>query len=129
MAMNKKEQAEMADLKHQLALARAFRFTEPVEKDVPPPAPESKFGELSIGWTYILGRKEVFVACSSITGHSIGRTDETRSQRPMQLYSTKLLALKGLRHEMEQVYAKELARIDALIAQEQAASEGGVKHG
>jgi hypothetical protein len=52
------------------------------------------------------------------------------SQGARSLYSTKLLALKAMRNEMERKAARELAKVDALIEQEaaaQAAAKG--EHG
>lgn len=113
MAMNKKEQAEFAALKEEVCIARALRFTDPVSPDVAPP----KFGRLSTGFLFA-GTRGVEVACSSSTGHAYGRDDKTTTQNPRWLYSTKLLALRAMRHEREIICARELARIDKEIEEE-----------
>ena len=114
--MNKKEQAEMQALREQLHLSNALRFTEtPAGPDVPPP----DFAGLSKGFLYHAhGEGRVAPACSSAVSHNFGSNEKTSTQNPRHLYSTKLLALRALRHEMELDCAKRLARIDALIAQE-----------
>ena len=106
--MTKKEQARLAVLRHELALAKALRWTEPVEPDVQPPVKG-----LSVGYTYIGDRVEP--ARSSVVFHAVGRQDKTDSQGCRSLYSTRLLALKALRHAVEKDCAEKLARIDDLI--------------
>jgi hypothetical protein len=115
MAMNKKEQAEMEALKHELRVARAMRFTDPVPKDVFPP---QTMHELVTGWVYNAHSKRVDVACTNSVNHAVGQTDRTTSQRPILMYSSRLLALKGLRHELERKYAEELAELDRKIEDE-----------
>jgi hypothetical protein len=115
MAMTKKEQAAMDELCKQLALAKALRFTDHVDKDVFPP---EEFMKLSTGWVYNAHTLEVSVACSSAVSHGIGITDRTTTQRPIRMYSTKILALQALRNELEQMYATKLAYVDKCIASE-----------
>lgn len=55
MAMNKTERAEMEALRNELAPAKAWRRTEPVEKDVPPP---DCYDELRTGWVFFGGQFE-----------------------------------------------------------------------
>lgn len=112
MAMNKKEQAEFDKLKFDLASAKALSWTSKVLPDLPPP---KGFGELTKGWMYRVHSASVVPACSSSIGHDIGRNDRTTSQQPRALYSTKLLALKALRHEMEIIAAANLANLDFQI--------------
>jgi hypothetical protein len=117
MAMTKKERAEFDKALDDARLLGALRWTSPVSPDVPPPeygAPN----RLSTGWA--LCGPMVEVACSSSVFHGIGRTDKTTSQQPRWLYSSKLLALKALRHELERRSAMELAAIDKQIAQAEA---------
>ena len=125
MAMTKKEQEEVRELKRRLSILAALRWTEAVEEDVP--IPDWKTGnELSTGWlTGYAGsdRPSVEEGCSSPSFHARGRTDKTTSQRPTRLYSTKLLALKALRHEMELFFAEKLATVDIQIAAEKGLSE------
>lgn len=112
MAMNKKEQAEFDKLKFDLASARALSWTSKVLPDLMPPI---GFGGLTKGWMYRVHSMSVVPACSSSTGHDIGRNDKTSSQSPRALYSTKLLALKALRYEMEIIAAANLANVDFQI--------------
>lgn len=112
MAMNKKEQAEFDKLKFDLASARALSWTSKVLPDLPPP---KGFGELTKGWMYRVHSASVVPACSSSIGHDIGRNGRTTSQQPIALYSTKLLALKALRYELEVIAAANLANLDFQI--------------
>lgn len=114
MAMTKKEQAEMEQLRKDLRLARALRFTEPVSPNVKPP---SSSGELTKGWIP-LGTYESMraaPACSSSGGHGWDTQEKTYSQGSRWLFSTKLLALKAGRNEIERQCAAALARIDEEI--------------
>jgi hypothetical protein len=122
MSMTKKELAEREELRRQLRLARAFRFTEKVERDVPPPETSSSFGALTKGFLYNAYHNSwrVEPACSSCVSHAFGRDDKTDSQQPCSLYSTRLLALKALRNDAEQQCAKWLAEIDTEIEKETA---------
>lgn len=125
MALNKKEQAEFAEMKKALAEAKALRFSEIVQKDVPPP---NGHDALTTGWDFNLYSKRVIPCCSSQIGHGYGRTDKTDSQNSRALFSTKTLALKALRNAYEAKAAEDLAMIDAMIAAESPPiSEGGVK--
>lgn len=122
MSMTKKEQQEVQDLKRRLSVLAALRWTDEVLEDVPIP----QYNEpLSVG--YLTGfagsdRPSVDVACSSSISHARGRTDKTTSQQPLRLYSTRLLALKALRHEMELYFAEKLASVDIQIAAEKGLS-------
>lgn len=128
MAMNKKEQAEMADLKRELAEARALRFTPKVVPDLPAPAPASS-GKTS-GWDFSAYGKNVHRAWSESYAHGHGTARGQKlsaSQGSRPLYSTKLLAFRAMRNALEQRFAGELAQVDAWIEQEaaaQAAAEG-----
>lgn len=116
MAMNKKEREELETVHYELRLARALRWTEPrQEPDVLPP---TEWDVLTTGYLYNTYRATVIEACSSQGAHSQGRIDKTDSQGRRALYSTKVLALKALRAELEREYAKVLAGIDRLIASE-----------
>jgi len=122
MAMNKKEQAAFEALQRELLMAKAFRFTEPVKRDVVPP---SSMG-LNKGWDYNSyigghGGPRVDVACTSAVHHAFGNNTKTDTQQPRYLYSTKLLALRALRYDVEKQVANILADIDEQIEQEKAA--------
>lgn len=126
MAMNKKEQAEMAELRKKLAIAKAFVRTLPVEKDVPVPLPSWESGKYSHGFDFNSYNNSIGEYWSSSVSHytsnPIGKTGYiSGSQRGVSLYSTRLLALKALRHAVENNCAAALADIDAQIIQEEAA--------
>lgn len=116
--MNKKEQAEMQQLRDELRLAKALRFTEEVATDVP--LPSHSMNGLTTGWTFNSYNDRVEVGCSSSTSHSFGRNDKTTAQHPLALYSSKLRALRALRASVERIVAKRLADIDLRIADEEA---------
>lgn len=85
--------------------------------------PETCSNGLRKGWLYNAYNDDVEVACTSSINHAYGRDDETTTQMAKPLYSTKLLALKALRADVERQVAKRLADIDARIAKEHEASE------
>lgn len=116
MAMTKAEQQEVARLKHELALAKALRFTDPVESDIAPPANN----EIIInGWSWAVyqGEYSVMKACTSSTRHSKGIWDKARYPGPRHLYSTELLATRAARSDLARRAAQELAQMDARIAE------------
>jgi len=112
MAMNKKEQAMVEDLKVRYAL----RFTDTVKLDVE--IPDYSTNELSKGFLMNSYALRVTPACSSPSGHSSTGNDRITSQNGVKLYSTKLLALKAMRNELEYRLAKELRKIDIMIEEE-----------
>lgn len=122
MAMNKAEKAHVAALEKQLAEAVAFRRTELVRPDVPPPRPGTSMAGMTFGFrphTYGL-EASAKPAASSCVGH-YSYSDGKRmggSQRSIPLCSTRLLALKVARCEMERNMAVALARLDAEIEAE-----------
>lgn len=114
-------QEEIAALKDAVLVAKALRFTEPCEPDVAIPEP---CGDLKKGWAFNEWSNhydgEVAIACTTSSAHAF-RSDTrstTKGERP--LYSTKLLALRGLRHALENIFANKLANIDRQIIEEQA---------
>ena len=111
MVMNKKEKKLVESLKVLLALRR----TEEVLPDVDPPSNAGRFGELSTGYTFNAYSLKVSPACSSSISHGIGRTDKTSRQEPKKLYSTKELATRAMRYEVEMRSAKELHKVDLRI--------------
>lgn len=118
MTMNKKERAEIEDLKKKLRLASALRYTTPILPDVPPP---TTFENLSTGYIYSGGFERGYIeeACSSAVFHSVGRIDRANSQGARHLFSTQVLALRALRYHTEQRCAEILARIDTMIELEE----------
>ena len=110
---------EQATQQQTARVRAALRWTE----QAPPPdvlPPEHVYGDtgLSTGYIFNVYKPSIDVACSSSASHTIGRLDRTTSQRPLRLYSTRLLALQALRNAMERDFAEKLAAIDAQIEQE-----------
>lgn len=116
MVMNKKEQLEMAELRKQLTEALALKHTPRVTGDVLPPS--SSDGGIRHGFSFNSYTQSINVACTSSRCHSIGRETYPNTQGPLTLFSTRLLALRGLRNSMEDKFAEELAKIDATIEKE-----------
>ena len=109
MAMNKKENAYVEKLEMELAL----RWTAPVEKDVEIP----KTSKVIVsGFSHTSTR--VTESCSSTLSHSTSSTTRANSKDPIKQFSSRLLALKSLRHSIELESAKRLFVIDKQIAEE-----------
>ena len=116
--MNKKEQALVQSLKDKYALWKALRWTEKVEPDVPIPA---SYSDLAVGYVGLGGSSDsarVEPSCSSSINHAWGRQDKTDSQRPIRQHSTRLRALRALRHEVEIACARRLLQIAEMIEKE-----------
>lgn len=98
------------------AIKSALRITEGAARDLDIPA---KWGEISKGWDYnsYLNSPSVDKACSSSINHGDG-WEKTNAQCPRRLFSTRLLALKELRREVELKAARILAGIDIQIEDE-----------
>jgi hypothetical protein len=118
--LTKKEEkllrAEMDSTKRELALERAMRIHEAIAPDVLPPT--GSLG-LSKGWMFISYGDTLRIekACSSISSHHCGGWEKTTTQQPRSLYSTRKLALMGLRAEASRRFAGKLADLDRLIAE------------
>lgn len=110
--MNKKEKAAFDQLQFEVLKAKAFRFTASVAADVFPPLAGA---EVVSGYVYNTYNGRVDIACSSMVGHGIGSATRTTSQRGIALYSTELLAYRGMRAALEQEMATRLAKIDMKI--------------
>ena len=115
MAMNKKEKAYVATLEEYLRENKAL-LSASVNQGQPKPLPDvpppDTFQGLTKGYMYNAYARTVNRACSSSVSHSSHRDDKTNSQRPMHLYSTEALALKAMRYDVEQMWLKEIAKID-----------------
>lgn len=121
--MNKKETAAFEQLKHELRLAKALSWTQPIAPDLQPPSTQERGDRLVKGWLFnaysngYSGDKTA-IACTSSIHHSWGNNDKTTTQGPRHLFSTELRALQALRHEVELQCARRLASIDERIERE-----------
>ncbi len=118
--MNKKEQAEFEAAKKAVFVARALNWSEPVPRDVAVPVRGH-----TTGWVYNANLRSpcVMKALSSSTGHATTWESNdfpvgTSTQRGISMYSTRLLALRAMRHEIECEVAEILAGIDIEIQKE-----------
>lgn len=113
MAMNKMEKAEMDLLKIKAALHLSTGETP--QPDIKPSVMDLGYKEVVKGFS--LNSQDVMYACSSGSGHNTSHTPchETRSQKAIDMYSSKVEAAKALRFKKELEYAKDLYRIDCLI--------------
>lgn len=143
MAMNK---AEKAVLDLALTVASFYR-TQPVPRDLLPPTSDMdrmdgsnailppgygrvrdvnayggrhNIGQLvSMGWDFNSYQSpRVEKACSSSIGHDFGNWKGTTTQQPRALFSTKLLALRAMRHEIEMEACRKLRAVDKMIEAE-----------
>jgi hypothetical protein len=116
MAMTKKEQAEMQSAIDRAETLAALRWTNPVPRDVG--IPETGYSQ---GWDYNAWTREAFMSWSGTVSHGTGPAPEagkhrSASQQPRRMYSTEVLALAAMRHEIEQKAAADLLKIDRQIA-------------
>lgn len=135
MAMNK---AEKAALDLALTVASFYR-TVPVERDLPPPTDEMRRMEvlppgygraqgareawrngeiISMGWDFNSYSPRAEKACSGYISHNFGDWNGTSSQQPRTLYSTKLKALRAMRHAIEMETCLRLRTVDRMIEAE-----------
>lgn len=128
MAMTKKEQAEIAELRRAVLVAKAFRFTEKPRRDVAPPSGLSKY---TSGYDYNANAVRVWEAWSGSAVNGQGPAPDqskarftSATQNSRSLYSTRLLALQALRSDYETEVANKLADIDEKIEAEIKAQEG-----
>lgn len=118
MAMTKKEQAAMKEAIDKAETLAALRWTSDVERDVIPPEGGSQYSE---GWDYNAHSKRVWKAWSGTVTHGEGDAPKegqkhySASQNARRLYSTKMLALMAMRHEVEKAAASDLLAIDREI--------------
>lgn len=118
MAMTKKERAELEATRLEVALLYALRWTaiEDVPRDVPVPVG----GNYTEGWDFNPFMKKAYLCWSSSTAHGRGPVpgDHNRqaSQGGIALFSSRLLALRAMRHDLERHAARDLAEIDAMIS-------------
>jgi len=103
----------------ELKLRGALHWTVPVMPDVP--APVGISNAMTVGW-FPVGTgnyARVEPGCSSSVYHAVGRIDKTTSQGTVNLYSSRLAALKMLRHNTELDAAHYLTQIDKMIEAEE----------
>ena len=116
--MNKAEKAELEGLRQDLRMVKALKFTDVVYPDIPIP---TLCDDVAKGFTftsYVSMHPQVKIACSSSRSHSTCRDNNPNTQGGIELYSSRLLALKALRNSFERQFAGELARIDQEIQDE-----------
>jgi hypothetical protein len=114
MAMNKTEKEAV----ERLLTESALRRTAPVSTDVEIPNSGAPLTKGFLFCAEATDGQRVAPACSSSTGHNFGSDKGTSSQRPMRLYSTRLLALRALRNAAESRCARYLREIDRWIEDE-----------
>lgn len=114
MAMNKKEVEYVEELKTKLAL----RFTEKIEPDME--RPDYGSNKIVNGWSFNSYSMSVNKSCSSCISHSLHGWDKTTSQNSIRQYSSRLLALKAMRNEVELKCAANIYKIDKMIESESA---------
>ena len=115
--MNKKEQQMVEALKTKLAL----RFTESINADVLIPIDD----KIVNGYNQNSYSMRVEKSCSNGFCHSIGKWNKTDNRNPIAQYSSRLLALKAMRNELENMYANKLRQVDLMIEEE--LITGGIK--
>jgi hypothetical protein len=116
MAMTKKEQAQFAAMQAEITrlngLLKAAVKSEPVERDLKIPSGD----DVIQGWDFNKHRthNNVFKSWSKSYKHNDGIYEENgrASQNGRELFSTKLLALKAWRYEVEQDLLFKIALID-----------------
>lgn len=113
--MTKKEKAEFDAAIRRAETIAALRWTWPVEKDLPIP----EWGKQTSGFDFNLYSMEVVERWSEYSAHGLGpKRLGVASQNGRQLFSTRALALKALRHAVEKEAAENLLKIDKMITDE-----------
>lgn len=123
MAMNKKEKAAFEAAVRNAMKLGALRWTSPVTPDVP--IPGGFGGEKVTGWSFNAHSQRVYPSYSTAVSHGEGSgTDRHRvgTQGAIRQYSTRALALKAMRHEIERACAENLVRVDLQLKEEDACS-------
>lgn len=112
-------QAHIADIELDRRMALAFRVTPPVDPDVLPPEPGDCGPNLKRGFVFNAHSVRVEEACSSYLYHAVGKSDGTNAQGSIRMYSTRKLALRGMRNAVESECMAKLAIIDKKIEDEE----------
>lgn len=131
MAMNKKERDAM-----EAALTQASLYsTQPVPFDMPPPAPGTR-NAITQGYAFHVNLGAIFPfkvyeGWSESNAHGEGQYPTTvyrnGSQGARAMHSTRLLALRAARYNIEQQAKKVLRAIDREIEAEKAKAEERAK--
>ena len=123
--MTKTEKAEMEHLRSELASARALHLPdyakpERLTRDELTPTEGQYSGGVVTAWYQWNAETsyQVSEGCSDGVGHNPSGTDRTNSQSVGEFYRTKMEALRVVRHEMTERFAKALAAVDAEIEKE-----------
>ena len=106
--MTKAEKAMLEDSETRAA----FHRTPEVMPDLMPP---EMGGQRAMGWA-VVGRSTVEAVWTDSGSH--GFRGCYASKGSISIYSTRMLALRGLRHEVELESARRLRAIDLMIAKE-----------
>jgi hypothetical protein len=117
MSMTKKEKEFIDKFITELMIQAAFRWTDAVTYDIQPPTLDDS-DRLRKGFLFNAHYLIVDKACTSSIFHSSRGDEKTTTQNPHPLYSTRLLALKAMRHEVEKACAMKLLKIDVQIEAE-----------
>ena len=118
MAMTKKEREAFDAALEKAEIYGALHWTYPVKKDLP--IPDSGYTE-----GFEVYSTSVQQTWSGSSRHGNGKAPlpdapfRTASQRGVSLYSTRLMALRAMRHKKELEAAEELRKIDRMIAEEE----------
>lgn len=115
MAMTKKEAEAHRKEVDALKLRVALCWTPEIKPDIPPPPGYDPTNRVSLTKGWLPCHDRVEPGCSSSCYHAMGKTTDTTTQGCRSLYSTRLLALRAVRHQMELRFAAELKRIDEWI--------------
>lgn len=121
--MTKKEQREHEELLEKIRILGALRWTEQVNPDL---VPSKEWRVIVNGWQYNTYNETIHKACTDSIHHSYFKWDKTDSHHSIHLYSTELLAPKGLRHAVELECAQKLAKIDKKIEEKIVSEKEGI---
>lgn len=120
MAMTKKEKEALDALILKVEILGALRWTQEVLPDIPVPVYVGYgFTCGADGWSFNTYSGTVYEAWSEAAVHGIGKYENrswmSGTRGGIALYSSKELALKGLRYAMEMQFAEKLQKIDKAI--------------
>lgn len=110
---SKQELIKMKSEEESIKVKMALRFTDEVLPDLK--KPEYSSGEMTKGWSFNSYNMSVGKACSTSNSHSVWGDEKTTSQGGIDIFSTRILALKAMRHEVEMECAYNLRKIDIMI--------------